>query len=153
MSSVRLSRSTANVRLLTSARRCGVVAREQVGRADVAAGRGSASTDQLADGGGIAQAEIEPLRADRRNRVRGFADERDAVERERRAVSTAKRKRAAAGLDRDLAEDRMRAPLDLVLERGVVERGDAFGFVGSTTQTRLERAPGSGTSVNGPLSV
>src|SRR5262249_18023875 len=35
-------------------------------------------------------------------------------------------KHAAARLDADLAEDRMRAPLDLVVERGVVERGELF---------------------------
>ena len=40
------------------------------------------------------------------------------------------RKDAAAGLDRDLAEDRMRAPLDLVVERGVVQRGDPLGLGG-----------------------
>ena len=40
------------------------------------------------------------------------------------------RKDAAARLDRDLAEDRMRALLDLVVERGVVERGDPLGLGG-----------------------
>ena len=34
---------------------------------------------EFADGGGVAQAEIETLRADRRDDVRGFADQRDAV--------------------------------------------------------------------------
>ena len=40
------------------------------------------------------------------------------------------RKHAAARLDRDLAEDRMRALLDLVVERRVVERGDPLGLGG-----------------------
>ena len=38
------------------------------------------------------------------------------------------RKRAAARLDRDLAEDRMRAPLDLVGQRRIVERRDPLGL-------------------------
>ena len=64
----------------------GVVAREQVGRAGIAAA--AARLDrQLADGRGVAQAEVEALRADRRNGMRRFADQRDAIERERAARS------------------------------------------------------------------
>ena len=105
--------------------------------------------------GGIAQAEIEPLRADRRDDVRGFADERDARWRQSvRAVAIAERKQAAAGLDRDLAEDRMRRA---VRSRPTAPRRRAprsrSASAGSSTQTRLERLPGSGTSVNGPVAV
>jgi hypothetical protein len=55
-----------------------VVARQQIGRADVVAvaARGDC---KLADAGGIAQAEIEALCADRWNEVSGFADQCDAV--------------------------------------------------------------------------
>ena len=64
------------------------------------------------------------------------------------------RKHAAAGLDRrscpgsnaSAARSRPRAP------RRKARRG-AAASAGSTTQTRLERRPGSGTSVNGPVSV
>ena len=53
---------------------------------------------ELADGRGIAQAEIEPLRADRRDHMRGFADERDAVA-----------PRNARGLDAEREQRRGRA--------------------------------------------
>ena len=74
-----------------------VVGGKHIDAADVAAGalRGDR---EFADGGGIAQAEIEPLRADRRNDVRGFADQRDAVGGEAAARSrrTAEKARAPA---------------------------------------------------------
>ena len=55
-----------------------VIAGRHVGSANVAA-RSLCGDYQLADRGGVAQAEIEPLRADRRHDVCGFADKRDPV--------------------------------------------------------------------------
>ena len=81
-----------------------LVARGQLVRADVAAvaPRGD---DQFADGGGIAQAEIESLRADRRHHMRRLADEDDAIAAEAARDLDRERKHATSGLDRDLAED------------------------------------------------
>ena len=86
--------------------------------------------------------------------MRRFADQDDAVLAEAPRDLDRQRKDAAAGLDRDLAEERMRAALDLGGELGVGQRRRGEGRrPGSTTKTRLERCPGSGTSVNGPVSV
>ena len=72
--------------------------------------------------------EIEPLRADRRHDMGGLADQRDAPRAESAApCATASGNSAAAWLDLDLAEDRMRAPLDLGRQSGVVERGEVVG--------------------------
>ena len=57
-----------------------IVSGEHVGAADVAA-VALRLDREFADGGGVAQAEIEALRADRRNDMRGFADQRDAAAR------------------------------------------------------------------------
>ena len=67
---------------------------------------------QFADGGRIAQPEIKSLRADRRNHMRGLADQRDALVAKAQRGGDAERKQAAFALDRDLAEDRMRRALD-----------------------------------------
>jgi len=77
----------------------------------------------------------------------GFADQRDAALAKAARGLDREGEGAAARFDGNFAEDRMRALLDLVAERGVVERGDALGFGG------LDRWPGRGTRVNGPLSV
>ncbi len=55
-----------------------VVAREHIDAADIVTGA-MRRDGELADGGGIAQPEIEPLRADRRDDMGGFADQRDAL--------------------------------------------------------------------------
>ena len=70
------------------------------------------------------------------------------------AVSAPSGKVAAAGLDRDLAEDRMRAPFEFEIEAASrrAERSVRLQLA-STTQTMLERSPGSGTVVKGPCSV
>src|SRR5215831_5304699 len=108
LSRVRLSRSTTSVRLAAPPRR----------------------DRQLADGGGIAQAEIEALRADRRHDMAGFADQGDAAVREAARSLDRERKGATAGLDPDLAEDRMRAQFDLLVERGRVESAEPLGLLG-----------------------
>src|SRR5450830_132969 len=79
---------------------------------------------EFADGGGVAQAEIEPLRADRRNHMRGFAHQRDALVSEASGGDDAEWKQPAARLDLDLAQDRMRRAFDLGSEGRVVERRD-----------------------------
>ena len=78
VSRVRLSRSTATARLVDVGAAHAVVAREQGGRPDVVA-LAVRRDRQLGDRRGVAQAEIESLRADRRDHVRGLADQRDAV--------------------------------------------------------------------------
>ncbi len=50
-------------------------------RAGVLAG-GDRFPDEIGDVGGIAQTQVQPLRADRRNDMGGFADQRDPVARE-----------------------------------------------------------------------
>ena len=110
--------------------------------------------DDLGNGGAVAQAEIEALRADRRHHVRRLADERDAPARKRMRRLDRERKDAAARLDAHLAEERMRAALDLGGQAPHrFSRQARRRVAGSSTQTRLERRPGRGTSVNGPLSV
>ena len=150
---MRLSRSTASVRLCHVGAAQRVVARQQIGRADIAA-VAARRHHELADGGGVAQAEIEALRADRRNEMRGFADQRDAVRaRSCRAVSTASGKTPRPGstaiLPRIECERRSISSLSAASSSAAIRSASA----GSTTQTRLDRSPGSGTSVNGPLSV
>ncbi len=75
-----------------------VVARQHVRAADVVAAA-MGSDRKFADGGGIAQAEIEALRADRRDDMRGFADQRDALAGEMPRSCHGKRKQAAPRLD------------------------------------------------------
>ena len=55
-----------------------VVAREQLG-APTSRAVAARLDHELADGRGIAQAEVQSLRADRRDDMRGLADQRDAV--------------------------------------------------------------------------
>ena len=83
---------------------------------------------QFGDGRDIAQAEIKALRADRRQRVRGFADQHQPMRGELVRGLDPQRKLAASGFDRDLAEDRMGAPLDLLAQRRSVERHQIGGF-------------------------
>ena len=138
-----------------------VVARKKTVVADVAA-VAARRHDQFADGRGIAQPEIEPLRADRRHQMGGFADQRNAIEPERADGFDRQREYAAAGFDGNLAEQRMRAPLDLGVERRVVERLKLFGVVriGDADQARTiarqwhqrERA-GLGVKLGGRVAV
>ena len=109
--------------------------------------------NEFGKGRSVAQPEIEPLRTDRRNDVRGFAHKRNPVSCDRTRCLNRQRKHAAPGLDTHFAEQRMRAALDLdgELRVGLVATRDAR--FGSSTQTRLERRPGRETSVNGPVSV
>ena len=130
-----------------------VVAREQIVGADVAA-VAARRHHELADGGGVAQAEIEALRADRRNEMRGLADQRDAVDarsgaRSRPRAETRRgpvRPRPCPGSNASAARSRRSSAAS---SSAAIRSASA----GSTTQTRLDRSPGSGTSVNGPLSV
>ena len=153
MSSVRLSRSTAKRAALHVGAAQRVVARQQVWRADVAA-VAARRHHEFADGGGVAQAEIEALRADRRDEMGGLADERDAVlRRSVRTVSTASGNTPRPGstviLPRIECERCSISSLSAASSSAAIRSASA----GSTTQTRLDRSPGSGTSVNGPLSV
>ena len=78
--------------------------------------------DELADGGGIAQPEIESLRSDRGHDVRSLADQRDAPGTETPCSLGHQREHAASGLDLDPAQDRMRTPLDLRRHVGASQR-------------------------------
>src|SRR5215831_4041713 len=94
--------------------------------------------DQFADGRSVAQAEIETLRADRRNDVGRFADERNSPDAEMGGGRACQREGAAASFELDLAQDRMRAPFDLGAHLRIGERrliGD-LGWVGHEDQAR-----------------
>ena len=69
-------------------------------------------SDNLGDRCAVAQAEIKPLCADRRNDMGRFADERDAVTGERIRRFNRQREDAATGLNTHRAEQRVRTPLD-----------------------------------------
>ena len=75
----------------------------------------------------VAQTQIEPLRADRRNDMRSFADECNASVCEPSCGSDTKRKATAARLGLNLPEDRIRRALDFVAQFGVI---DICKFVG-----------------------
>ena len=104
-----------------------VIARQQPGCSDIAAAP-MRFHHQFADGRGIAQAKVQALRADRRDHMRGFADQHDAARRKRLGGLGAEREHPAPGLHRDLAEDRMRAPFELGRERIVIERREPLGL-------------------------
>src|SRR6185312_7207009 len=76
---------------------------------------------ELGNGRGVAQAQVQALRADRRHDMRRLADQNDAVARKRTRRHDAEREEAAARLDRHLAEYGMDRMLDGEREFGVVE--------------------------------
>ncbi len=78
VSSARLRRSTPIVRVMTSSRRAPRISLQHVVAAGIAR-RGQRFGDAIGESGGVAEAEIEPLRADRRKNMRGLADEHGAV--------------------------------------------------------------------------
>ena len=108
---------------------------------------------EFADGGSVAQAQVQSLRADGRNNMRGFADQCDALVGKFPRRGDVERKQSASRLDLDLAEDRMGCAFDLAGKFVVIECGEFVSLAGSSTQTRLERKPGKGTKVNGPVGV
>ena len=112
-----------------------------------------ASPASLGNIGGIAQSEIEALRADRRHHMGGFADQRDAVAGELLGPLDRQREQMAAGLDLDAAEDRMRLLLARLGQFVVAQRHQPLGFRGAETQTTLQRSPGRGTNTQGPCGV
>jgi hypothetical protein len=104
---------------------CGVITRRQIGGADITAvapGRHHQFPDQCR----VAQAEIEPLRADRWDAVCGFADEHHAVAAERARGLDRQREHAVSWLDLDPPQNRVCAPFDLLVDGDVVERCDAL---------------------------
>ena len=78
LSSERFAISMAKVRLATSARRAESITLQHLRRAGIFAG-GHGVAHDVGDIGGVAQPHVEALRADRRQHMRGFADQRDAV--------------------------------------------------------------------------
>src|SRR5690349_1156819 len=84
---------------------------------------------ELANGGGVAQPEIEPLSADRRDDMAGLAYERDAMGAKCAGAFDREREHAAVGLDLDLAQDRMGASLDHSRKLGVGKRFEARGVL------------------------
>src|SRR4051812_46832704 len=85
---------------------------------------------QLGNRRGIAQAQVQSLRADRRDHMRGLADQRDATATEALRGLNGKRKHAATLLDRYFAEDRMRAALDFGGERWRIKRAQMLRELG-----------------------
>ena len=149
----RLSRSTAKFARGDVGAALRVVARHHFRSADIAAGA-IGFDRQFGDRRGVAQAEIEPLRADRREAVRGFADQCNAAARQNCvAVSAASGKKPRPGSSVILPR--------IECERASISSSSAASSrcrkrsasPGSTTQTMLERRPGSGTMVKGPFSV
>ena len=149
-SSVRLSASTAAVRARHVAAPGPVVGGKHV----AGAGIGEQAGEHVGERGHVAIAEIEALRADRREEVGGLAGKHHAVR--RRSAARSCRKAETSGACRRwrwrraptarAPRSRRRAPPRRAPSRRSVSAG-------RSTQTRLERLPGSGTSVNGPASV
>src|ERR1700722_5990495 len=75
-----------------------VVALQQLRRAGVLARRDGAA-DDASEIGGVAQAHVEALRTDRRDYMRGLADQRDAAFREMPGTLDRQRKQMASGFD------------------------------------------------------
>ena len=121
-----------------------VVAGEQVSRAPTIAAGAVRRGDEFGDGGGVAQAEIEPLRADRRHDVGGFADQRDRGVPRTRAPFRPQAGNAAAGFDAHPAKQRMRAALDLGRECGVARCGESRRVVGIEHANQARTSAGQG---------
>jgi predicted permease len=120
----------------------------------VAMGAGNAS--QFLD---VADAEIEALRADRRNDVSGLAEQRDAAGGEARRRHGGERIDLPARLHRHLAEHRLHGLLDAPRQRLVGKRGERFGFgrshhpdeagAAAARQRHLRERPGLGVEFGG----
>ena len=130
------------VRLFTSARRRRSYSSVTSVGADVVAV--AARRDrELGDGGGVAQAEIEALRADRRDHVAGLADQRDPPRRETARRLDAERKCAVPGLDlRPCRGSNASAARSRRRARRASSASIRAASSGATTQTRLARRPG-----------
>jgi hypothetical protein len=100
---------------------------------------------QLRNGRCIAQAEIEPLCADRRDDMRGFADQRDACLPEALRCFDGERKQPSPFLDRHFAEDRVRTTFDFGGERRCIEGAKLLGLFGTehADQTRAQAGQGN----------
>ena len=116
-----MSASTAAVRDKHVGPPGALVGGEHGRRAGIGAGPG----EDVAEGGDVAIAEIEALRADRREEVRRLADQHDAIGGECGRGHARERERLPRAVDADRAEQRARARLDLGGERRLVEGDDA----------------------------
>ena len=102
--------------------------------------------------GDVAQAEVEPLRADRRKGMRRFADQHDAVRAGDVDGERAQQEDVGRRQQLDVAEQALR-----LLEEQRARSPSwppswaAFRTSRSSIQTRLARLPPAGTSVNGPV--
>ena len=85
--------------------------------------------DGVAERRGVAKAEVQALRPDRREDMRGFADEREAIGKVALDRKAAHRHETARAVDAHLAEDRLRLALDRRRELLVVELHQALGMV------------------------
>src|SRR5262249_16006347 len=81
------------------------------------------------DGGRIANAEIESLRADRRHHMRGFADKHYAVATKTLGGLPRKRKYATSSFDGDGSEQRVSAALDFSGQSQIVHGRKLFAVV------------------------
>ena len=82
----------------------------------------------VGDIGGVAQPHVEALRADRRQHMRGFADQCDALPGELPGLLDGQRKQVTAGLDTDTAENGVRLPLGGIREFVIAQRHQPPGF-------------------------
>ena len=109
--------------------------------------------NEFGEGGGVAKSEVETLRPNRRHHMRGFADQRDARAPEGMRGFDCERKHAAAALDRAAPKSEWARRSIRRISSASPAADHSAARSGSSTQTRLDRRPGSATSVNGPLSV
>ena len=83
----------------------------------------------LGDIGGVAQSHIQALRADRRQHVGGFANQRDAMPGKLLGLLDRERKQMPSGLDTDAAEDRVRLRFRGFGQFVVAQRDQPLGFL------------------------
>ena len=82
----------------------------------------------VGDVAGVAQSHVQALRADRRQHMSGFADQRDAMLRESSGPLDGKRKQMASRLNADAAENGVRLPFRSFRQLRVGQRAEALGF-------------------------
>ena len=118
--------------------------------------------DEISDVGGIAQTQVQPLRADRGNDMGGFADERDPVARELAWLFDGKRKHVTSAFDVDAPENGMRLSFGRLREFIVAERREPRGLPGSSdphhaaakaTQRYEDAGPVRGVKLGGHVLV
>ena len=150
MSSERFRRSTASVRERTSRLPHVVIGGERRGRARIVA----VAREHALQRRDIAEAEVQPLRADRRKEVRRLADQHRAPRGEAIGERRAERKDRRPAVEPHGAVDRLRARPRRRVEKSSSESAIApLSGVRPVDPDEAHAIAGSGTSVKGPFSV